>query len=215
MRTRRAGGSSLFQFDLDELQGIARQAGATKKQMEMAYSRALSRTAVTLKKEAMKLMRDGLSLKSNAQLRKRLLSLRNSTKGTAVDEFKIWFGLNRIKIKDLRGRIRGDILPRHSVRGSDGRFVPVPVREPVSFTPKGSMLSPRRWPDGRVALDRKGQKTIRVQRRDAEIDVYDALSTQIEDDIFPRAVEIFLNHFRDDLRGRVAVGIHSRRKNGT
>ncbi|MCW5003532.1 phasin family protein [Enterobacter roggenkampii] len=215
MRTKRAGGSSLFQFDMDELQGIARQAGATKKQMEMAYSRALSRTAVTLKKEAMKLVREGLSLKSHDQLRKRLLSLRNSTKGTAVDEFKLWFGLNRIKVKDLRGRIRGETLPRHSVRGPDGRFVTAPVRQPASFIPKGRMLREQSWPEGRVVLDRKGQKTIRVDRRDVEIDVYDALNTQIEDDIFPRAVEIFLNHFRTDLRGRVAAGIHSRRKNGT
>lgn len=206
MRVSRTRSSSLFDFDLDEIQRIALQAGATKKQMEMAYSRALARTAVTLKKQAMALMKDGIAPKSQNQLRRRLMSVRNSTKGTAVDEFKLWFGLNRIKVKDLRGRIKGKVLPRHNVRDGRGRFTAAPVRQAPSFQPRGSMLRPATWSDGAVTLDRKGQKTIVRGREDVEIDIYDALVTRIEDDIFPNAVEIFMKNFRHEVAFRAKSG---------
>lgn len=203
------GSASLFTFDLDVLQRITAGANASKKQMEMAYSRALSRTVITLRKQALALIKQGLSPKGLDRVRRRMLAIRRSGKGTDVDEFKMWLGLNPIKVKYLNGRIKGKPLPHHAYRDARGRYADNPQPAPApEFMPKGAMLSPVTYPGGKVRPDRTGRTTIvTAEGRDAEVDIYDALHTRIEDEIFTEAVAIFMHHFETDLRGRVNANI--------
>jgi len=105
----------LVDIDTGALWKIANGVGATHKQYRNAYSRALKRTAVTLRKQALADLKTGLAPRSLAMVRKRLLSFRIS-RGAMLDEAKLWFGLNAIKVKDLKGRVRGRIRPHHDRR---------------------------------------------------------------------------------------------------
>lgn len=67
--------------------------------------------------------------------------------GDEFDEAKVWFGLNAIKVRDLRGRISGGRRgERHQLRDERGRFAPASSRRKareISFKPAGeSCLSP-------------------------------------------------------------------------
>lgn len=59
-------------IDVDAIWGIAESIGATQKQFRAAYSRALKRTAATLRKKAMADLKDGLAPRSINLVRRRL-----------------------------------------------------------------------------------------------------------------------------------------------
>ncbi len=63
-------------IDVDAIWRIAEHIGATHKQFRAAYSRALKRTAATLRKKAMADLKDGLAPRSLDLVRRRLLSFR-------------------------------------------------------------------------------------------------------------------------------------------
>lgn len=205
-----------FELDWDELHRVMSALKGTQQQAEMAYRRAMKRTQQTLDARVKRLMMAGLRLKDRNLLARRIRQFRLSTKGSYLPGFKIWFGLNRIKAKDLRGRVRYSPRPHHTQRDpATGRYVKVAgeVAIPPSFTPLGPMLKSRDWvyPGGFVRKGLDGELRIFVPENgrlaDAEVDVYDAMMVAIEDDVFGDAVDIFMHHFRTDLRGRVKAGI--------
>ncbi|END3746058.1 hypothetical protein ABL251_004973, partial [Escherichia coli] len=104
-RASRIRRNLLFDIDVEELRDIAAQAGATQHQFRLAYSRALKRTASKMRMKALAELKTGLAPRKMDTLDRRLFSTR-ITRGNAMDEARLWFGLNAIKIKDLRGRIR-------------------------------------------------------------------------------------------------------------
>ncbi|VTP62161.1 Uncharacterised protein [Serratia rubidaea] len=112
-RTTRLRRDLPIDIDTMVLRDIALAVGATHKQYMTAYSRALKRTAATMRKRAMADIKDGLAPRSMAMVRKRLLSFRVS-RGSLLDEGRLWFGLNAIKVKDLKGRINGRMRPHHT-----------------------------------------------------------------------------------------------------
>lgn len=64
--------------------------------------------------------------------------------GDEFDEAKVWFGLNAIKVRDLRGRISGGRRgERHQLRDVRGRFAPASrsrkARE-IRFKPAGEAI---------------------------------------------------------------------------
>ena len=61
-------------IDVDAIWRIAEHIGATHKQFRAAYSRALKRTAATLRKKAMADLKDGLAARSLDLVRRHLLS---------------------------------------------------------------------------------------------------------------------------------------------
>lgn len=211
-RERRLQRDMLVDIDTKALLSIAVAVGANHKQYRSAYSRALQRTAVTLRKQAMADIKTGLAPRSLTMVRQRLLSFRYS-RGAMLDEAKLWFGLNAIKVKDLKGRIRGRIRPHHTLRDpKTGRYSPArrTSNSDVGFKPKGSLLESVSFLDGEVARARRDNRRTVVIRnpqtrrtKEAEVDIYAPMLDYIEDNAFSGVMEIFMHHFQSDIKGRV------------
>lgn len=206
----------LVDIDTGALWKIADAAGATHKQYRNAYSRALKRTAVTLRKQALADLKTGLAPRSLAMVRKRLLSFRIS-RGAMLDEAKLWFGLNAIKVKDLKGRVRGRIRPHHDRRDpTTGRYIAGRRKSTgeAGFDPKGSMLQAKNFTNGEVARSRRENRRTVVIRdpvtrraKEAEIDIYAPMLDYVEDNAFADVMAIFMHHFQSDIKGRVKAKI--------
>ncbi|MBT0717815.1 hypothetical protein HGT71_05950 [Rosenbergiella epipactidis] len=215
-RKRRLQRDMLVDIDTQALLSIAVAVGANHKQYRSAYSRALQRTAVTLRKQAMANIKMGLAPRSLTLVRQRLLSFRYS-RGATLDEAKLWFGLNAIKVKDLKGRIRGRIRPHHSLRDpKTGRYSPArrSSNTDVGFEPKGSLLESATFLNGEVARARGNNRRTVVIRdpqtrrtKEAEVDIYAPMLDYIEDNAFSGVVDIFMHHFQSDIKGRVKAKI--------
>ncbi|WP_241609005.1 hypothetical protein [Rosenbergiella australiborealis] len=211
-RERRLQRDMLVDIDTKALLNIAVAVGANHKQYRSAYSRALQRTAITLRKQAMSDIKTGLAPRSLTMVRQRLLSFRYS-RGAMLEEAKLWFGLNAIKVKDLKGRIRGRIRPHHTLRDPNtGRFTTArrSSNTDVGFEPKGSLLDNITFPNGEVARTRRDNRRTIVIRdpqtrrtKEAEIDIYASMLDYIEDNAFSGVMEIFMHHFQSDIKGRV------------
>jgi hypothetical protein len=202
-------------IDVDAIWRIADQIGATQKQFRAAYSRALRRTAATLRKKAMADLKDGLAPRSLNMVRRRLLSFRLD-RGSQLDNFRLWFGLNAIKVKDLKGRISGRVRPHHSRRDkSTGRYIKARRQaDDAGFAPKGNLLAAHTFTNGEVARSRRDNRRTVVIRdpdtrrtREAEVDIYEPMLNYIEDNAFAEAMDIFMHHFESDIRGRVKAKI--------
>ncbi|KAB8307258.1 hypothetical protein EH228_14740 [Erwinia endophytica] len=203
-------------IDVSAIWRIAEKVGATQKQFRNAYSRALRRTAATLRKKAMADLKSGLAPRSLQMIRRRILSF-SISRGSQLDTAKLWFGLNAIKVKDLKGKIRGRIRPHHDQRDpATGRFIKARRRKqnPPGFDPRGAMLAGKTYENGEVSRSkREGRRTIVIRdpetrrTREAEIDVYAPMLDYIEDHAFAEVMDIFMHHFETDLRGRIKARI--------
>ncbi|MEG3135520.1 hypothetical protein SC206_18340 [Rouxiella sp. T17] len=201
-------------LDLEAMLKISEILKATQQQYLSAYGRALNRTAATLRKRAMADIKSGLAPRNLTLVRKRLLSFRLQ-RGATMDEGKIWFGLNAVKLKDLKGRVRGRIRPRHEMRSViTGRYIAGGKRiTEAGFDPQGKLLTSRSFLNGEVGRTRSGRRTVLIRnlqtRRttEAEIDIYEPMLNVIEDNAFADVGEVFLHHFEVDLRGRVQANI--------
>ncbi|EBP0846815.1 hypothetical protein LB05_23865 [Salmonella enterica] len=219
-RASRIWRNLLFDIDVDELRDIAAQAGATQHQFRLSYSRALKRTASKMRMKALAELKTGLAPRKMDMLRKRLFST-HITRGNAMDEARFWFGLNAIKIKDLRGRIRGRRVRHHDLRDPvTGRFIKEnrarrrrKASAPV-FEPNGSFLSPAAYENGLVMRSRKeNRRTIFIKNpetgrvREAEAGIYARTMDYVEDVAFAECLEIFMKEFESDIRRRAKYGI--------
>ena len=220
-RASRIRRNLLFDIDVEELRDIAAQDGATQHQFRLAYSRALKRTASKMRMKALAELKTGLAPRKMDTLDRRLFSTR-ITRGNAMDEALLWFGLNAIKIKDLRGRIRGQRVRRHDLRDPvTGRFIKEnrvrrrrrKASEPV-FEPNGSFLSPAAYENGLVIRSRKeNRRTIIIKNpetgrvREAEAGIYASTMDYVEDVAFAECLEIFMKEFESDIRRRAKYGI--------
>lgn len=202
-------------IDVNAIWRIAENIGATQKQFRAAYSRALRRTAATLRKKAMADLKDGLAPRSMNLVRRRLLSFRLD-RGSQLDNFRLWFGLNAIKVKDLKGRISGRVRPHHNRRDkSTGRYIKARRQtQDAGFAPKGNLLASQTFTNGEVARSRRDNRRTVVIRdpdtrrtREAEVDIYEPMLNYVEDNAFAKAMDIFMHHFESDIRGRVKAKI--------
>jgi hypothetical protein len=187
-----SGGLSI-DIDADGIAAIARELGATESMVGKAASRALKRTAATIRKRSMKELRTELGLRNNRRLRDRLKlgRVRKSRQG-AGSEIKVWFGANDITVSGFKGKPRS--------------------------IPGGAAFRDRSWPGAFVGKKARGPDTGRptvFKRKGADahplkeqgLDVADVIETFVEDTIFPSVGEIFMHHFRADLRARAIHGI--------
>lgn len=202
-------------IDVKAIWRIAENIGATQKQFRAAYSRALRRTAATLRKKAMADLKGGLAPRSMNLVRRRLLSFRLD-RGSQLDNFRLWFGLNAIKVKDLKGRISGRVRPHHNRRDkSTGRYIKARRQtQDAGFAPKGNLLASQTFTNGEVARSRRDNRRTVVIRapdtrrtREAEVDIYEPMLNYVEDNAFAEAMDIFMHHFESDIRGRVKAKI--------
>ena len=132
-----------FDFDASEMRRIADEFGASEKQIALAYSRALRRTASNMKTQSRKGLCERLGLRSAAELRKRLAGFRFNRGGGRGDlgSVRMWFGLNDLRASAFKGR--------------------------PQLTADGASMAGRSVSGGFIAKNRKGQRTImrRVGRK--------------------------------------------------
>lgn len=208
----------LFDIDVDDLRKIADQAGATQYQLRLAYSRALKRTASKMRMKALAELKTGLAPRKMDHFRRRIFTS-FITRGNAPDEARFWFGLNAVRLKDLRGRIRGKMAKRHDLRDpKTGRFIRAKRKrrksQAPSFDPAGSFLDSTRYDNGIVTRTRRDKRrTIYIKNQDtgrfreAEISIYASAMDYVEDVAFAECLDIFMKEFASDIRRRAKYGI--------
>lgn len=176
-----------FEFDSDELQRIAKEFGASRDQLRHAYSRALRRTAQTMKARARKGLRSELELRSAAELRRRLHGFRFK-RGRDLGEVDMWFGLNDMRVSAFKGRARK--------------------------TGGGASYAGKEFPGAFVAKNRKGRRTVMVRAgrkawpiREEKMDIVDKAQVYIEDQVFEEIEEVFFKVFLHEVRARTIYSV--------
>lgn len=171
-----------FEIEADGLARIGSELGATEKQVKLAFSRALGRTASTLRRMSERGLKDELQLRVLKFLRLRLKTLK-MRKGKGED-IMLWYGLNDMPVGELKGR------PTKTAAGASFRG--------KEFAGGFKGKNKRKQP---TIFKRVGGKSHPIAEQ--EMPVKDKMETFVEDRIFDKADEIFWRHFEKDLAARV------------
>ncbi|MWR25440.1 hypothetical protein, partial [Escherichia coli] len=196
-RQRRLARNLVVDIDEDEVLSIIAKLGGSKSQIRKAWGVALKRASSALRMKAMAEFKKQVAPRSQKMIGRRVLQafvIRRN--GDEFDEAKVWFGLNAIKVRDLRGRISGGRRgERHQLRDARGRFAPatrrIQARE-IRFKPAGEAIPVTTWSGDEAFINefesenRRGRisrrKTVLVRQasgrrrvREAEIDIYEAM----------------------------------------
>lgn len=207
-----------FSIDHSQLKALSDELGASEKQFIDAYVRAMNRTAVTLKGISKRLLRAGIEPKHVDVLKRRFQAFKKGRRGLYLPSFKLFFGLNDIKAKDLKGRVKYTQKPHHTLRDpATGRYKSDGTAEEMaaSFTPKGHVLKEAsyydsfvRVVDGELRIFIRGSRqALQYGIQDATVSIHQPVTKLINDNIQADIMAIFLNHFKRDLRGRVKMKI--------
>ncbi len=197
--------NQLHQFNIDEnqLEQIIEQLSATEKQIKLSWNRAINRTAITIKSRAMRVIKDEAQVRKIAHIRRRMKTFKIN-KGQRLDELKLWFGLNDMRVSALKGKSK---------------------RIGTKRKPKGAMFQRA---NGDVISDEnsfiakyKGRRSIFSRRTDKRFplfemkaDIENNVQIAIEDDVFSDLPDIFMRHFISDLTARVQMGIRDYERRG-
>lgn len=177
-----------FDIDFEQLDALAQELEATDVQVKRAFSRALNRTAKTLRVRASKGLKDELKLRTVQHVRRRLKGLKLKRKGR--DEVGLWVGMNDLPLSSLKGRIK---------KGPSGYAFHAQHGETYDFP--GAFIS--RVTGKRSLFARVGQSRLPIAEQ--AVPVEDRMTTYLEDEIFTELESIFFHHFIQDLRFRVGV----------
>jgi len=176
-----------IEIEGDELRAVAREFGATERQVEAAYRRALNRTASTVRTAFRRELRLGLDLRAAAVLRRRLRMARQKRRNRGAS-IEIWLGQN-------------DMAP--------GAFKGKPQQTGSGVTFRGQT-----FPGAFVATMANGKRSIWKRRTDGRlpileqtIPVEDEMSKVLDSRVMPDVLQIFMRNFRADLRARTAFGV--------
>lgn len=178
-------------FDADQIEALIDELGLTEKQARFAMTRALSRTTTTLRRMSEIGMRSKLDVRKLAYLRRRLKAIRMDRSNYAGA--RLWYGLNDIPVSALRGRTKevGDGATFSGKAGSQ------------SFP--GGFVTKSKNGHGRTIFMRKGK--ARLPLTEARLPVKEGMDAYLQGDVFPKALDIFWQHFERDMRARAAHGV--------
>lgn len=182
-----------IEFDVQGVREIVDALGATEKQAKLALSRALQRTAATLRRESERGFKSELDLKKLAFIRKRLKSIK--LRSGTFEGAQVWYGLNDMPLSYLRGSVRGGKSGGAAFSGKAGSF-----NFPNGFVVKNPAIG-----RGKSIYQRKGQARLPI--REANAPIKDKMDVYIEDVIFDKIPEILFKHFKQDLTARVRYAI--------
>lgn len=182
-----AGGAVRLDLDLTDIKRTISALGATDKQVRFAISRALRRTATTLRLRVSKAAMSELQLRRARDFRKRMKDLKlRAHKGG--DMIGIWVGLNDLAVSQFKG------TPTEYAGGAKFRQ----IEYPGAFVAK---VGRKR----RSIYKRAGRGRFPI--REQTIPIKDEMDVVLEDEVFPDAVEVFMRNFMSDLRARAQFGI--------
>lgn len=176
-----------FDIDITRIDALASELAASDKQVRFAFSRALRRTAATLRRMSSKGLKSELQLRNAKALRKRLRTIKVRRNG---DEIQLWYGSNDMAVSAFKGR------PRQTASG-------------VSFRDQdfANAFIGRRRDGQRSIFRRTSRRSLPV--REQTMPVKDRVDVYLEDEVFTEVETIFFKHFRADLRARTLYGAGS------
>jgi hypothetical protein len=175
-----------FDIDVNELKSIGDELGASEKQIKLAFSRALQRTASKLRMLSTKGLKSELQLQRVSALRKRLKTIRLRR---GMEGIQLWYGLNDMPISWFKG------TPTQTPTGAQFRGVEYPH----------AFVASSRYAKGKTILKRKGKSRLAVEEQ--LYPVKDKADVFIEDKIFVELESIFWPLFRRELAARVKYQI--------
>ncbi len=174
-------------IDASDLRRAAVDLNASQKDMRMAFSRALSRTATSLRTSARKELRQGLGLRAAAELRARLRLTRQRGRGNDLGGARLWIGKNDMAAISFKG------TPRQALVGA--------VMGALNFP--GAFVGHGQGSGRKIVFRRRGRGRLPIY---AETVPIDEEATQIVDDVFDDAAERFFKNFIAEMRARTIYG---------
>lgn len=177
-----------FDVDLSQLMGVVNELSASEKQVNFALSRALNRTAGTLRVRSSKILKDKLELRRVSALRKRLKTLKLRM-GKSKRDVRIWFGLNDMPISWFKG------TPKQTASGAVFRG----RNYPNAFVARSSYAKQK------TIMKRVGRERLSIEEQ--LFPVEDRAQNLIEDHVLDGWEEFFWKEFRRDLAARVRYNI--------
>ncbi|KFC13130.1 hypothetical protein GTGU_00172 [Trabulsiella guamensis ATCC 49490] len=212
-RERVLHGNAVIDIDVDELVKLAAGFDVPRKTIHKAWGVALKKAAITLRRRSLNEFKEVAAPRSMAMVSRRIMPpfiFRKS--GFGLDEIKLWFGLNRVKVKDLKGRITGKEPPRHSLRDPNtGRFIAASERAgswSLAFNSAGE-LGTQTYDNAWRSKDRKNILSRNASGRlvAAAVPLYDKIHVRIEDNVIADAEELVLKYFTHELQWRLKSGM--------
>jgi hypothetical protein len=181
-------GALSFDVDLGQLYALGDELRASDQQVYQAFARALRRTVTTLRTLAARCLRDELQLRTLNLLRRRLkTTMRANTGRYAAGE--VWVGVNDMPASWFKGR------PRQTGGGADMRG--------QHFA--GAFVAKSKFKGRRTVFKRDGKNRLHIAEQN--LTVQQQAEQLVEDKVFQQANTIFWQHFRRDLKARVAYNI--------
>lgn len=185
--SRRIPGADVV-LDLEaDYERAIKELGASQDDVRKAMSRALRRTATTLRVMSSKRLVPELQLRRAGDLRKRLKPMRARIK-THEGQIGIWVGLNDMGVSKFKGRAREYA---DGAKFRDQEF-------PGAFVAKGR--------DKRRSIFRR-KGVSRFPLVEEKLPIKDRADVILEDEILPEAVDVFMKYFLADLRARTVFGV--------
>lgn len=170
-----------------EIQALADEFGASEKQIEAAYRRALSRTASNVRTMMRREVRVGLNLRAASVLRRRLKMARAKGKANG-QSIELWLGQNNLPPGAFKGR----------PRASGGNVSFRGVTHPGAFV--------ARMPNGKISIFRR-KDVGRLPIIEETIAVQGEMNQVLDTRVMPDVLELFFKNFRADLKARTAFGV--------
>ena len=173
-----------FDFDDGQLDKIAAEYAATPKQVDLSRSRALKRTAATLRRLASTGLQTELGLRNAKALRRRLKEYKV---GKGNNALKLWFGANDLPVSAFKGR------PQKVDGGI--KFGDTMVHGAFFAKVGGKRKVMKRYGSKRWAI---GEATLSVA---------DRMMIYLEDEVFVDIDSIYMEHFLAEIRARTILGV--------
>ncbi|MEY8099042.1 phage tail protein [Falsihalocynthiibacter sp. S25ZX9] len=177
----------MLAFDVDDsrLTAIADEFAASPKQIDMAFGRALNRTAGTLRKLSVAGLKTELGLRTTTALRNRIKQYKYSgRRGRGV---RVWIGSNDLPLSAFKGR------PQKTATGV--KFGDVEIH--------GAFLATRGGKRG--VYQRVSNASFPIAS--VSLPVSDRIMTFIEDNVFVDLESIFFKNFAADIKARTIYGV--------
>jgi hypothetical protein len=172
-------------YDMRQLDRVARDLGASEKQVRAAFRRALSRTGTTLRARARKDLREGLDLRSAKPIRNRLRLIRFKARGGRdLGALRLWMGANDMATSAFKGR--ATVTPEGvSYRGEVFKR---------AFIARFNKMNDRR------IFQRTGPGRLPIEV--AKIEVEEDVKEYAERVAFQQVDDLFMSNFVRELRAR-------------
>ena len=181
-------GSADIRLDIDtrEIKRIIDELGPSSDIVGKSMSRALRRTAGSLRVRVSKALAPELQLRRAGDLRRRLRQMRLRI-GKSRGEIGIWIGLNDLAVSQFKG------TAREYAGGAKFRQTEFP----------GAFVARHRKKRSIYMRSGRGRFPIVEQT----LPIKDIADPIIEDDVFPDVVEIFMKNLLAELRARTLFGV--------